>query len=86
MQQLELDKLDYFTDVTKKEPKMVDAAARDGCFISGMYLEGGRWDVSDSLILTLNLAVVTTLYWIWLGVLLNFKRTQAVGCKYKFWI
>jgi dynein heavy chain len=45
-QQLELDKLETFTDVTKREPKQVDALAREGCYVTGMYLEGARWDVN----------------------------------------
>jgi dynein heavy chain len=47
-QQLELDKLEVFTDVTKKEPKHVDAAAREGCFVTGMFLEGARWDLNGN--------------------------------------
>jgi len=45
-QQLELDKLETFTDVTKREPKQVDALAREGCYVTGLYLEGARWDVN----------------------------------------
>lgn len=45
-QQLELDKLQVFTEVTKRDVKQVDAAARDGAFVTGMYLEGARWDVN----------------------------------------
>merc|ERR1719203_1456849 len=49
-QKLELDKLQVFTDVTKKEAKQVDAMSKDGAFCSGMWLEGARWDgVSNSL-------------------------------------
>jgi len=47
-QQLELDKLDVFTEVTKREPKQVDSGARDGCYVTGMWLEGARWDVSNN--------------------------------------
>merc|ERR1712054_497729 len=44
-QQLELDKLQVFTEVTKRaEAKQVDAVAREGCYVSGMNLEGARWD------------------------------------------
>jgi dynein heavy chain len=45
-QQLELNKLQVFTEVTKREVKGIDAAARDGAFVTGMYLEGARWDVN----------------------------------------
>merc|ERR1719197_1665123 len=44
-QGLELDKLQVFTDVTKKEPKQVDAFSKEGAFVSGMVLEGARWDI-----------------------------------------
>merc|ERR1719277_1726536 len=47
-QQLELDKLDVFTEVTKRDVKQVDSHARDGCFVTGMWLEGARWDVSNN--------------------------------------
>ena len=43
-QGLELDKLAVYTDVTKKEAKQVDAHSKDGAFVSGMFLEGARWD------------------------------------------
>jgi len=44
-QQLELDKLQVFTEVTKRDAKAIEAAARDGAFVAGMYLEGARWDI-----------------------------------------
>jgi len=43
-QGLELDKLAVYTDVTKKEAKQVDAHSKDGAFVTGMFLEGARWD------------------------------------------
>lgn len=50
MQGLELDKLSVYTDVTKKEVKQVDAYPKEGAFVTGMYLEGARWDmVTNSL-------------------------------------
>ena len=47
MQQLDFDKVGYFTDGIKKKPTIVDAAARDGSRIRGMYSEGGRWNVGE---------------------------------------
>jgi dynein heavy chain len=44
---LELDKLQVYTEVTKKEPKQVEAAARDGAFVQGMFLEGARWEIAS---------------------------------------
>jgi dynein heavy chain len=43
-QGLELDKLQVFTDVTKREPKQVDSHAKEGAYVQGMFLEGARWD------------------------------------------
>merc|ERR1712216_715417 len=47
-QGLELDKLMVYTDVTKKEPKQVDAHAKEGAFVQGMNLEGARWDITSN--------------------------------------
>merc|ERR1719188_1384781 len=47
-QGLELDKLQVYTDVTKREPKQVDSHAEDGAFVQGMYLEGARWDTTTN--------------------------------------
>ncbi|CAD7941439.1 unnamed protein product [Amoebophrya sp. A120] len=47
-QQLELDKLDMFTEVTKREKGQMDAHARDGCYVCGLFLEGARWDINTN--------------------------------------
>lgn len=47
-QQLELNKLQVFTEVTKREVKQVDAHAREGAFVTGVYLEGARWDMNSN--------------------------------------
>jgi len=41
---LELDKLQVFTEVTKREAKQVDSEAKEGAYVTGMFLEGARWD------------------------------------------
>merc|ERR1712217_943723 len=48
MQGLELDKLQVFTEVTKKTPAAVDKASGDGAFCTGMFLEGARWDMTSN--------------------------------------
>ena len=49
--QWELDKLDTFTDVTKKmSVDEVDGSSRDGAFIIGMQMQGARWDVGNTQI------------------------------------
>jgi len=48
-QGMELDKLHVFTEVTKRiDPKSVDSAAREGAYVTGMYLEGARWDLNSN--------------------------------------
>jgi dynein heavy chain len=47
-QGLELDKLQVYTDVTKREPKQVDSHAKEGAFVQGMFLEGARWDMTSN--------------------------------------
>merc|ERR1719297_298482 len=46
MQKLELDKLQVFTEVTKKEVKQVDGHSKEGAYVTGMFLEGARWDMT----------------------------------------
>merc|ERR1711966_136699 len=49
--QLELDKLVVQTDVSKKmSAAAVDSPARDGAYISGLSIQGARWDVQGGLI------------------------------------
>jgi len=43
-----LDKLQVYTDVTKREPKQVDHHAKEGAYVQGMFLEGARWDMGSN--------------------------------------
>ena len=50
-QSLELDKLTLLTDVTKKlAPEEFTTAAKDGTYISGLYLEGGSWNIHAAVL------------------------------------
>jgi dynein heavy chain len=44
---LELDKLVIQTEITKRAVEEVEGASRDGCFVTGLYLDGARWDTSS---------------------------------------
>jgi dynein heavy chain len=55
---MELDKLIIQTDVTKKMLHELDAAApppREGAYITGLALEGARWDKENGLLAESNL-------------------------------
>ena len=41
---LELDKLVIETEVTRKTVEQTESFARDGAYITGLYLEGARWN------------------------------------------
>jgi dynein heavy chain len=50
-QSLELDKLTLITDVTKKiAPEEFTAPAKDGTYISGLFLEGGSWNLHSGVL------------------------------------
>ena len=38
-----LDRTVVVTEVTKKQPEDIQAPSRDGCYVSGLTLEGARW-------------------------------------------
>jgi len=49
-QKLELDKLVIQTEVTRKTPDEVDTRSRDGAYITGLYLEGARFNVNSGVL------------------------------------
>eukprot|EP00993_Chasmostoma_nieuportense_P002181 NODE_2_length_6488_cov_18.174344_g1_i0.p1 GENE.NODE_2_length_6488_cov_18.174344_g1_i0~~NODE_2_length_6488_cov_18.174344_g1_i0.p1 ORF type:complete len:2154 (+),score=521.91 NODE_2_length_6488_cov_18.174344_g1_i0:435-6464(+) len=46
----DLDQMSLVTEVTKKWPDQVDAAAREGAHVFGMFMEGARWDMATSTV------------------------------------
>merc|ERR1711943_112422 len=46
----ELDKLYIQTEVTKKTAEEVDSRTRDGAYVSGLALEGARWNANSSIL------------------------------------
>ena len=38
------------TDVLKKLPDQIETVAREGWYITGLYLEGARWDFSAGVL------------------------------------
>jgi len=50
LQGLELDKLLVYTDVTKREVKQITDMPKEGAFVTGMFLEGARWDTIGSCV------------------------------------
>lgn len=46
----ELDKLTIQTEVTKRFPAEVESASKDGCFITGLFMQGARFDIAGGII------------------------------------
>lgn len=40
-----LDKMCLLTDVTKKQKEEITSAPREGAYVSGLFMEGARWDI-----------------------------------------
>jgi len=49
-QRLELDKLVIHTEVTRKTIDQIDSKARDGAYVTGLWMEGARWNWNTSQI------------------------------------
>lgn len=47
---LELDRLTIQTEVTKRMAEEVDAPSRDGAFISGLFMQGARFDIGAGIV------------------------------------
>ena len=43
-QMMELDKLVVYTEVTKRDKAQIESPAREGAYVTGLYLSGARWD------------------------------------------
>ena len=43
-----LDRVTTFVDVTKKGPEEIEGSTRDGSYIHGLYVDGARWDPTNS--------------------------------------
>lgn len=46
----ELDKLTIVTDVTKYRADEIEHASRDGVYVTGLFLEGARWDETGAVL------------------------------------
>jgi len=47
---LELDKLEIQTEVTRKTKELTDSAAREGSHVSGLILDGARWNLNAGML------------------------------------
>lgn len=50
MQKLELDKLTILTDVTRRNLEQTETKAREGAYVTGLYVEGARWNWQAGLL------------------------------------
>ena len=48
--QQELDRLTIQTDVTKRMAEEIDGASKDGAYISGLFMQGARFDIAAGII------------------------------------
>ena len=49
--ELPLDKMCLQCDVTKKQKDDFTSAPRDGAYVHGIFMEGARWDIQQSVIM-----------------------------------
>jgi len=47
---LELDKLTIMTDVTRKTQEQTESRAREGAYVTGLFLEGAKWNWQSGVI------------------------------------
>lgn len=45
-ERIDLDQLGVSTEIVRKDPSEVVEMSRDGAYITGLYLEGARWNMS----------------------------------------
>ena len=48
--QQELDRLTIATDVTKRMGEEIDSASKDGAYITGLFMQGARFDVQAGIV------------------------------------
>jgi dynein heavy chain len=48
--QQELDRLTIATDVTKRMAEEIDSASKDGAYITGLFMQGARFDVQAGIV------------------------------------
>jgi len=46
--QWELNKLYIVTDITKRFEHEIEGSAREGAYVTGVNLDGARWDVANN--------------------------------------
>lgn len=50
LQKLELDKLCVLTEITRRNAEQTETKAREGAYVTGLYVEGARWNWAAGLL------------------------------------